>query len=103
MEIVCDITNAKGGIMKKLLIVLSFILVILLTGSISVSAETYGDFTYIVSADGTVMITDCDKTAISVEIPSEIEGRPVTVRAIAEPFGSAVGWNDETRTVTINS
>lgn len=47
------------------------------------SAETgtkFGDYLYYeVNADGTaVTITDCDTTATAVDIPSEIEGLPVT-------------------------
>ena len=42
-----------------------------------VNAETYGDFTYTVS-ENEVTITDCDTSVISVTIPAEIDGYPVT-------------------------
>lgn len=38
---------------------------------------TYGDLTYTVSDDA-VTITDCSDTAVNVEVPSEIDGMPVT-------------------------
>lgn len=46
-------------------------------GVMSVSAETYGDLTYSVS-DAEVKITDCTQSVTMVEIPSEIDGNPVT-------------------------
>ena len=53
------------------------ILSVLMLGALSVSAETYGDFTYTVSGNK-VTITDCSSTATSVTIPEEIGGKPVT-------------------------
>ena len=41
------------------------------------AASTYGDLTYEIS-NGEVKITSCDKSVTEVEIPSEIEGYPVT-------------------------
>ncbi len=46
-------------------------------GIINASAGTYGDLTYTVS-NGEVAITDCKTSATSVDIPSTIEGYPVT-------------------------
>ncbi len=52
-------------------------------GSLTVSAAeeaeeyTYGVLTYIIT-DGAIQIKSCDKTAETVEIPSEIDGLPVT-------------------------
>ncbi len=46
-------------------------------GIINASAEKYGDLTYSIS-NGEVTITDCTFTVTSVEIPSEIDGIPVT-------------------------
>lgn len=51
------------------------------SGIASVSAEavtgTYGDLTYEI-VDGEVIITGCDRSSFSINIPSEIEGYPVT-------------------------
>lgn len=49
------------------------------SGRVSASAQTgtYGDLSYKIT-DSKITITDCDKSAISVEIPAEIEGYPVT-------------------------
>lgn len=44
---------------------------------------TYGDLTYFVLEDGTVEITDCDETAVEVEIPAAIDGMTVT----------SIGWS----------
>ena len=47
---------------------------------LSVSAETgtYGVLSYDSLADGTLEITDCEESAVSVEIPAEIDGVAVT-------------------------
>ena len=66
--------------MKKLLFTITMLVsvtVLFFALSTSASAETYGDLTYEVR-DGKVTITDCDKSATAVEIPSEINGYPVT-------------------------
>lgn len=44
---------------------------------------TYGDLTYTVRGNGTVAITDCDETAVEVEVPAEIDGMAVT----------SIGWS----------
>ncbi|MBR1751740.1 MAG: fibronectin type III domain-containing protein [Ruminococcus sp.] len=46
--------------------------------AIAASAETYGTLEYEIKDDGTIEITDCDGTGSSVNIPSEIDGKPVT-------------------------
>lgn len=46
-------------------------------GALTVSAETYGDLTYTVE-NGEIAITECASGAVSVEIPAQIEGKPVT-------------------------
>ena len=50
--------------------------------SITASAEdlTYDNLTYRIEGDETktVTITGCDKNAISIDIPAEIDGLPVT-------------------------
>lgn len=62
---------------KGLLISILFtLLLICLPGNV-VNAETYGDLTYTVENDE-VIITDCSDSAISINIPSEIGGLPVT-------------------------
>ena len=47
---------------------------------LSVSAETgtYGVLSYDSLADGTLEITDCEESVVSVEIPAEIDGVAVT-------------------------
>lgn len=45
----------------------------------SAGTGTYGNLEYVVTDDQTITITDCDKSAVNVVIPSEIEGMPVTV------------------------
>lgn len=63
---------------KKTLLTLMLILIsIIAVGTINVSAETYGDLTYTISS-GKASITDCNMSATSVEIPSQINGYPVT-------------------------
>lgn len=42
------------------------------------AAETYGDLNYIVGNNGTIKITDCDKSVTEIIIPNEINGIPVT-------------------------
>ena len=42
-------------------------------------AATYDIYTYVVSSDGKITITDCDESAKgAITIPSEIDGKPVT-------------------------
>lgn len=50
---------------------------------------TYGDFTYTVE-DGCVTITGCTSTAETLEIPSEIDGMPVTKIGSTVFYGSAL-------------
>lgn len=45
---------------------------------LSASADTYGDFSYMVLSDGTAAITGCSGKATDVVIPSEINGYTVT-------------------------
>ena len=42
-------------------------------------AMTYGDLTYDYAEDGTYMITDCDESVVSMEIPEMIDGVHVTI------------------------
>ena len=61
-------------------IIFAFILTILclvLFGSVNAMAKTYGDLTYDIYNDE-VTITDCAETVTKVEIPSKIDGYPVT-------------------------
>ncbi len=62
---------------KKLLSFIVICLGIFAFGTLNASAGTYGDLTYEIT-DGEVTITGCNKSATTVEIPSEIEGCPVT-------------------------
>lgn len=57
---------------------------------------THGPMTYAFLEDGTIAITDCDTAVTSVEIPSEIDGVPVT--AIAN---SGFYWCDKLTSVKI--
>lgn len=61
---------------KKLLILLLIILPIIVI-PIAANAETYGDLSY-EKYDDHIEITDCNKSAISVDIPAQIDGLPVT-------------------------
>ncbi len=45
---------------------------------IAVTAETSGVLTYNISSDNTITITGCDRDAMYVEIPKQIDGVPVT-------------------------
>lgn len=47
-------------------------------GVLNVSAERYDDYLYYTVSGDSVTITDCDESAITVEIPSIIDGKPVT-------------------------
>ena len=42
------------------------------------AAEKYGDYLYYSVKDDEVTITDCETSAVNIEIPSEIDGFPVT-------------------------
>ncbi len=65
--------------MKKFLIgVVLFISAVVLC-TLTVGAEVYGDYEYIVIRDGTVKITDYTGNATELEIPAEIDGKKVTV------------------------
>ncbi|MBQ4155493.1 MAG: leucine-rich repeat protein, partial [Clostridia bacterium] len=46
--------------------------------SIPTNAETFGDFEYQVLEDNTIEITGYNGSATELEIPSEIDGKPVT-------------------------
>ena len=67
--------------MKKR-ILLSFVLICIglcTFGIINASAEKYGEYLeYTVSINDEVTITDCDSSAVTIEIPSIIDGKPVT-------------------------
>lgn len=67
--------------MKKR-ILLSFMLICIglcTFGIINASAEKYGEYLeYTVSTNDEVTITDCDSSAVTIEIPSIIDGKPVT-------------------------
>ena len=72
------VKKKEGCQMKKgLLISILFILVLICLPKNIVKAETCGDLTYVVENDE-IIITDCSESAISVNIPSEIGGLPVT-------------------------
>lgn len=43
------------------------------------AVEKYGDLTYVVNDDNTITITGCNTTATEVDIPSKINGIPVTI------------------------
>ena len=73
---------------KKLLISLVLVcLTVLAVGLVSASALTYEDLTYTVTADGDVRIMDCNTSATTVVIPSEIDGYPVTMIANRAFYG----------------
>ena len=67
--------------MKKR-ILLSFVLICIglcTFGIINASAEKYGEYLeYTVSTNDEVTITDCDSSAVTIEVPSIIDGKPVT-------------------------
>ena len=66
-------------IKKKIL--LSFMMVcmsIFAFGVLNASAEQYGDYLYYTVSDDEVIITGCDNSATTIEIPSTIEEMPVT-------------------------
>lgn len=63
---------------KKIIFSLIVItLSILAFGIMSASASTYGNLTYVV-VNGEVSIISCDRTVTEANIPSIIEGYPVT-------------------------
>ena len=49
----------------------------LVFGALNVSADTYGDLTYIIDNEK-ITITGCSQSATNIEIPNTIEGYPVT-------------------------
>lgn len=81
--------NSRGGyylpaISKRLSCLLLSLSMLAAFAPIMASAETgtkYGDYLYYeVNEEGTaVTITDCDTTATEIEIPSKINGLPVTI------------------------
>ena len=68
-------------LIKNLLLVLTLVVLCLAVG-MTASAETWGDYEYIVLEDGTVELTyrygKGDNSGTRIEVPSEIEGRTVT-------------------------
>lgn len=64
------------NIAKKLFILIATVIMMCIISVVAL-AETYGDLTYTVS-NGEVKITGCSTSATTVEIPSEIDGYPVT-------------------------
>ncbi len=65
--------------MKKILLgIIMFISAVMLC-AVTAGAESYGDYEYIIRRDGTVEITDYTGNATELEIPSEIDGKTVTV------------------------
>ena len=62
---------------KALIAFITFCTILFAFSVVNVSAETYGDLTYSISY-GEVKITDCRASATEVEIPSTINGYPVT-------------------------
>lgn len=73
---------------KKLLTVLIICIGIFSLGTISASAETYGDLTYKIS-NGEITITGCSSSATSVTILPSINGYPVT------SIGNKAFWGHE--------
>ncbi len=66
--------------MKKALLLLSimmFFVAFISLSAVEASAASYGDLTYTLS-DGKVAVTDCNTSAVSVEIPATIDECPVT-------------------------
>lgn len=63
--------------LRNILLITGLVTILIAVLCISVSAETYGNLTYIVT-DGEVAITECNLPATNVEIPAEINGYPVT-------------------------
>lgn len=63
---------------KILSLVMLICISISLFGVMPVSALKYGDYLYYEISGGTVTITDCEETATEIEIPSKINGYPVT-------------------------
>lgn len=62
---------------RKILLTLMIIMINIISfGTVSASAETYGDLTYTVS-NGEVMITQCKRDATNITIPEFINGFPV--------------------------
>lgn len=66
----------KGKIKLKFLLFAIIVIVIALLPE-KVSAYVEGQLTYEISTDG-VRITDCEEDATNIEIPSMLQGRPVT-------------------------
>ena len=84
------------GIYKRVLLV--FVMAVLCAlFAVSASAETYGDFTYIVLEDGTIEITDYNGNSENVEIPSQIDEKNVT------RIGEVAFKDAEINTLTIPS
>ena len=81
--------------MKKFLLTTFIFLALVLTLTILVNAETYGDLTYKVS-NGEVIITGGSYDAGEITIPSTIDGYPVV--AIGE---DAFAWCEKLVTITI--
>lgn len=66
--------------MKKIFFSIGFVVILTMlffTLSATASAKTYNNLTY-EKNDGVIAITDCNESVISVDIPSEIDGCPVT-------------------------
>ena len=55
-----------------------------ISSGISVNAVTYGSFEYTVVGN-TVTISKCKSTGVTINVPSEIDGKPVT-RIASEAF-----------------
>ena len=62
---------------RNLSLFLIFCILSLMLSAVGVSAETYGDLTYSVS-NGEITITDCSTSETTIEVPSTINGLPVT-------------------------
>ncbi|MBQ8513980.1 MAG: hypothetical protein IJ496_01100 [Ruminococcus sp.] len=45
----------------------------------SEKSYTYGELTYMITAENTISITGCAESAVTVEIPAEINGLPAAM------------------------
>ncbi len=79
--------------MKRMLAITTFVIAVFAVGTVIVSAESYGDLTYIIS-NGEVAITNCSETACGeIIIPDTIEGYPVTTIG-KSAFSNCAGITD---------
>ncbi|MGN0115107.1 MAG: leucine-rich repeat protein [Acutalibacteraceae bacterium] len=86
----------------SIILALAMILSLAATISVTASAETYGDFEYVSSSDGTARITGYTGSAAHLDIPSEIDGYIVTYIAY-EAFADCTTLKSVTIPDTVTS